>query len=49
MLTSLEKAAVEEEKARSKGATAKNKADETPKRIPSGMSDDVFDAAGSSA
>jgi transposase len=31
------------------GATAKNKADGTPKRIPSGRSDDASAAAGSSA
>ena len=41
VLTALEKAATEEEKARSKGAAAKNKPGSTPKAIPSGRSDDA--------
>jgi transposase len=48
VLTALEKAAAEEEKARSKGAASKNKADETPKRIPNGRSGDASGAAESS-
>jgi transposase len=47
VLTSLEKAAAEEEKARSKGAAGKNKADRTV-LIPSVRSDDASDAAESS-
>lgn len=49
VLTALEKAAAEEEKARSKGAAPKNKADATPKRPPSGRNDDGFAAGESSA
>ena len=45
VLTSLEKAASEEEKARSKGAKPKNKADGTVKLIPSVRSDDGSGAA----
>lgn len=41
VLTALEKAAAEEEKATSKGATWKNKTDTTSKRIPNGRSDDA--------
>jgi transposase len=41
VITALEKAAAEEEKARSKGAASKNKAGRTSKLIPSGRSDDV--------
>jgi transposase len=39
VITALEKAAAEEEKARSKGAASKNKAGRTPKTIPRGKSD----------
>jgi transposase len=48
VLTSLEKAVAEEEKARSKGVAAKNKADGMPKRIPSVKSDDASAVAESS-
>lgn len=48
VLTSLEKAAAEEEKARSKGAAPKNKADGMSKLIPSGRSDDASAVAGCS-
>lgn len=41
VLTALEKAATEAEKARSKGAASKNKTDGTPKRIPDGKNDDA--------
>ena len=42
VITALEKAAAEEEKARSKGAASTNKSGGTPKRpIPSGRSDDA--------
>jgi hypothetical protein len=41
VITALEKAAAEEEKARSKGAASKNKAGRTSKQIPSGRSDDA--------
>lgn len=40
-ITALEKAAAEEEKARSKGASSKNKTGRTPRAIPSGRSDDA--------
>ncbi|ANZ21571.1 IS1647-like transposase [Streptomyces noursei ATCC 11455] len=42
VLTALEKAAAEEEKARQKGAARKDKADRTA--IPSARSEDAFDA-----
>ncbi len=48
VLTALEKAAAEEEKARSKGAASKNKADETPKTIPGGKNDDASGDGGNS-
>lgn len=48
VLTALEKAAAEEEKARSKGAAPKNKTDGLSKRIPSGRSGDASGAAESS-
>lgn len=48
VLAALEKAAVEEEKARSKGASSKNKTGQTPKRIPKGTSGDASGAAASS-
>jgi transposase len=41
VITALEKAAAEEEKARSKGAASKNKAGRTSKKIPSGRSADA--------
>ncbi|MBM9503060.1 hypothetical protein ITX44_00620 [Streptomyces sp. KK5PA1] len=41
VLTALEKAAAEEEKAGPKGAASKNKAGGTPKSIPRGKSDDA--------
>ncbi|GAA3019750.1 hypothetical protein GCM10017559_50010 [Streptosporangium longisporum] len=44
----LEKAAAEEEWARSKGAVSKNKTDRTPRSIPSGRSDDVSGVGGNS-
>jgi hypothetical protein len=40
LLTALEKAAAEDEKARSKGAASKNKAGRTPRPMPRGRSDD---------
>ncbi|MFE1884864.1 transposase [Streptomyces diastatochromogenes] len=43
VLTALEKAAAEEEKARPKGAAPKDKADATPKRPPSGRNDELRD------
>lgn len=43
-VTTLEKAAAEEEKARSKGAPSKNKAGGSPKTIPLGKSGDASDA-----
>jgi transposase len=46
VLTALEKAATEAEKARSKGAASKNKTDTTPKRIPGGRSDDASGGGG---
>lgn len=48
VLTSLEKAAAEEEKASSKGAASKNKADTTLKPILNGRSDDASGGAESS-
>jgi hypothetical protein len=48
VLTALEKAAIEEEKARSKGATSKHKPGRTPKSTPSGRSDDASGGGGSS-
>ncbi len=45
ILTALEKAATEAERARSKGATSKNKTDRTPKRIPGGKNDDASGVA----
>lgn len=44
VLTALEKAATEEEKARPKGAASKNKTGRTPRAIPSGRSDDASGA-----
>ena len=41
VLTALEKAATEAEKARSKGAASKNKTDRTAKQIPDGRSEDA--------
>lgn len=41
VLAALEKAAAEEEKARSKGAAPKNETGRKPKQIPSGRSDDA--------
>jgi transposase len=41
VITALEKAAAEEEKARSKGAVSKNKPGMAPKPIPGGRSDDA--------
>ncbi|MEY9995539.1 transposase [Streptomyces sp. V4I8] len=41
VLTALEKAATEAEKARSKGAASKNKTDRTLKTIPGGRNDDA--------
>jgi hypothetical protein len=40
-VAALEKAATEEEKARSKGAASKNKAGRAPKPSPRGKNDDV--------
>lgn len=48
VIDALEKAAAEEAKARSKGATPKNKADATPKTTPSVGSVDVSDVAATS-
>ena len=48
VLAALEKAAIEEEKARSKGATSKHKPGRTPKSTPSGRSDDASGVGGSS-
>jgi transposase len=45
VLTALEKAATEEEKTRSKGATSKNKTGGTSKQTPSGKSGDASGAA----
>jgi hypothetical protein len=39
VVTALEKAAAEEEKARSKGAASQNKADRRPKAIPRGKNE----------
>ncbi|OCC13930.1 hypothetical protein A3Q37_00202 [Streptomyces sp. PTY087I2] len=47
-ITALEKAAAEEEKARSKGAASRNKAGRISQQIPSGRSDDVSGAGGES-
>ncbi|MER5537751.1 hypothetical protein ABT050_29635 [Streptomyces mirabilis] len=44
VITALEKAAAEEEKDRSKGATTKNKTGKTQRRTPSGKSDDTSGA-----
>jgi transposase len=41
IITALEKAAAEEEKARQKGAARKNKTDRTPETISSGKNDDA--------
>jgi transposase len=41
VVTALEKAAAEEEKARSKGAASRNKAGRRPKAIPRGKNDDA--------
>jgi transposase len=49
VITALEKAATEEEKAKSKGATSKNKTGRTPRSIPSGRSDDASGVGESSA
>jgi transposase len=48
VVAALEKAAAEEEKARSKGAASKNKPGRTQKPIPSGKSDDASGVAGNS-
>jgi transposase len=48
VLTALEKAATEEEKARSKGAAPKNKTGRTPRPVPSGRSGDASGAGASS-
>jgi transposase len=48
MLTALEKAAAEEEKARQKGATRKNKTDRTPETALSGTSGDASGAGANS-
>lgn len=45
VVAALEKAAAEEEKARSKGASSKNKPGRTQKPIPSGKSDDASGVA----
>jgi hypothetical protein len=45
VVAALEKAAAEEEKARSKGAASKNKPGRTQKPIPSGRSDDASGVA----
>ena len=47
-VAALEKAAAEEEKARSKGAASKNKAGRTPKSIPRGKNGGVSDVGGNS-
>jgi hypothetical protein len=44
VLTALEKAATEEEKARSKGAARKDKTDRAPETTPSRKSDDASGA-----
>jgi transposase len=49
VITALEKAAAEEEKARSKGAASKNKAGRTSKQIPSGRNDDAYGVGEESA
>jgi hypothetical protein len=49
VITALEKAAAEEEKARSKGAASKNKAGRTSKRIPSGRNDEAYGVGEKSA
>ncbi len=49
VVTALEKAAAEEEKARSKGAASKNKAGRTSQRIPSGRNDDAYGVGEESA
>lgn len=48
VLTGLEKAAAEAEKARSKGAASKNKTDRAPRPIPSGKSGDASGVGGNS-
>ncbi len=48
VVSALEKAAAEEEKARSKGAAATNKPGRTPKTTPSGKSDDASGVGGNS-
>ncbi|GII06199.1 transposase [Planobispora takensis] len=48
VLAAVEKAAIEEEKTRSKGATSKNKTGQRPKPIPKGRSGDACGAAESS-
>ncbi len=48
MLAAMEKAAAEEEKARSKGAVSKNKADTTSKQILTARSDGASSGAESS-
>lgn len=48
VITALEKAAAEEEKARSKGAAAKNKAGRTAKTIPHGKNDAASGDGGNS-
>jgi transposase len=49
VITALEKAAAEEEKARSKGAASKDIAGRTSKQIPSGRSDDASGVGAESA
>ncbi len=48
VITALEKAAAEEEKARSKGAASKNKAGRRPKAIPRGKNEDASGVGGNS-
>ncbi|GAB7030327.1 hypothetical protein JCM4914_49240 [Streptomyces platensis subsp. malvinus] len=48
VVTALEKAAAEEEKARSKGAASKNKAGRSPKATPRGKNDDASGVGGNS-
>lgn len=48
VVTALEKAAAEEEKARSKGATSKSKTGKRPKVIPRWKNDDASGVGGNS-
>lgn len=48
VVTALEKATAEEEKARSKGAASKNKAGRRPKAIPCGKNEDASGVGGNS-